>query len=494
MSKLDLFRRQFLFTKQNHFELPWTKFKIRDFYLYIHPELEISHISNDDIELYLLGFIYDYEDPSCTNLDILLKLSNSQTIEDLIENLAVYSGHFAIIFSSIDSLILLNDACAQFEIYYDTSLSNFGSQPKLLGKVIQALPYQSGKSADFYSSSLFHSWRIFIGETTHLENIKHLRSNHYINITQKSISRYFPKNVIHPISIENASTIVAAMLKGFIKAAALRNKIYMPVTAGWDSRVLFFASLDLDCQYYITKLKDMGDRHYDIVVPKRLTKSYNKNFAILTEVPYNEKDQLILNVSIDFARKQYKSDTLYKDHVNINGNISEIGRNYYGCFSSVSSEELSILYGLPSNSFASNQFEKWLEANSQMFLEMGFNTLDMFYWEEKMGNWAAKAKTEMNSLGIPIYSPFCSHKLLETLLSTPRDSRDKHLNKLYTAIIHQLVSEAKDIPINPTTKNTIKILLKKIGIYHTYEATRLKVRNRYSTGFNKRIKRYKILS
>ena len=76
----------------------------------------------------------------------------------------------------------------------------------------------------------------------------------------------------------------------------------------------------------------------------------------------------------------------------------------------------------------------------------------MFFWEESCGRYVAKAKTEMGTLGTTIFSPFSSHGLLTTLLSTPRKQRDKHFNKLYDSMIKLLSPDLAENPYQSITK------------------------------------------
>lgn len=466
MKKLELFRRQFLLTIHENFDLPWCERKIQNFNLYYHPDLEFEHSKNGRIELILLGFLFDYDHPEYSNKNILDSLSLTSSFEDFLENLSKYSGHYVIFYAENSNLILLNDACAQLEIYYDTSFSSFGSQPKLLGKVIKLRPYTLYEPIEYYQSTNFLSNNLFIGETTHIDNVKHLLPNHYIDIELKSIIRYFPRKKIQPISINEASIIACKMLKGYIKAASLRNKLYMGVTGGYDSRILFLASLEIDCKYYVSKLNDMTDRHYDIVIPQKLTEIYKKKFRIISEIPISREESEVQEMSIDFPRRINKTFGEYFNHVLINGNLSEIARNYYGYHKNISPNGLALLYLHCENKFVSTEYNKWLNKSSRLFLENGYDILDMFYWEEKMGNWAAKAKTEMGACGTVLYSPFCSHSLLTILLSTPRKDRDSHFNKLYNQMITDFSSESDKIPINPSLKKNLIILMKKLRIFN----------------------------
>ncbi len=467
MKELEFFRRQFLLTVHDNFDLPWERKKISEYNLFYHPELEFEHVAKEGIELYLLGFLFDCENPEYSNEQILNSLSNEKSFNGLLEQLFKYSGHYVIIYKSGDKLILLNDAVAQNEIYYDKSFSAFGSQPKLLNKVIALLPHTSSEPSKFYSSAEFLNRREFVGETTHIENIKHLPANHLIDIRLKKIDRFFPLNPIKPISIKNASSLVRKMLEGYIKAASIRHNLAMGVTGGYDSRVLFLASLNVECKYYVSKLSYLSDKHHDIFIPKKLTKVFHKEFTVISDrQDIDETASYVLDISVDFPRKIQKLGSYFDNHIIINGNLSEIARNCLGYSRNVTAKDLAFLYGYKNNDFVCEEYNKWLKTNSSLFSEMGYHILDMSYWEERMGIWAAKAKTEMSALGAIVYSPFCSHKLLITLLSTPRKYRDRHHNKLYNLIIKDFSPIAAKIPVNPTFRNSIIKLLKTLKIYN----------------------------
>lgn len=476
MKESDTFRKQFLFTTNDEFSLPWEREHLASFNLFYHPDLEFEHSVKDDVELYLLGFLFDYKNPEFSNKKILDSLSEAKGFDLFLESLSEYSGQFAIIYKEKEKLIILNDACAQREIYYDATFSSFGSQPKLLAKVLPVLPSESMEANEFYSSSEFLNRKEFIGETTHFGNILHLIPNHYIDINLKSVCRYYPSEKIHPVSIKEASQKACEMLKGYIKAASLRYSLYLGVTGGYDSRVLYLASLDVDCNYYVSRLSYMGDSHYDITISKRLTKLFNKKLQIITDHSSSEQEKDCLLSSVDFPRLENSPFRRSGNYILINGNISEIARNYYGYYKNLSPSGLAIINGYHGSKFVAMEYEKWLNHNLQIFSQKGYNVLDMFYWEERMGIWAAKAKTEMDAYGIIVYSPFCSNKLLTILLSTPRDQRDEQSNKLYDLIINSFSSKAGAIPVNPTRRKTIILLLKKIKLFNHLQNIKLRYR------------------
>ncbi len=478
MKGTELFRRQFLLTVKDDFDLPWISKKILHLNLFYHPELEFTHLSEKEIEIYLLGFIFDYKNPEFSNQQVVNSFSGIHSFDAFIKHLAQYSGHFVLILRLGKKIILMSDACGQYEIYYDTTYSTFGSQPKLMSKVIPLKPHSSADAKEFYQSSPeFKKQLLFIGDTTHVENIKHLLPNHYIDIEDQSVTRYFPNTPIKPISIDEAVPIATERLHGFIKAASLRNKLVMGLTAGVDSRTLFLSNLDVDCKYYVTRHPHMADDHYEIRIPQQVAKLFNKDFRAVTESPLSEHRKRLQEQSIDFPRHWNEPDKMYEDHLLINGNLSEIARNGYGRYTRVNVRMLASFRNFLGSNYAYHVYGDWMQKSSKTIAQNGYHILDLYYWEERMGNWTAKTKTEWNAMGKDIYSPFCSHDLLEILLSTPQKLRDRYNNILYKSIFKSISPVAAKIPINPSFLRRIYTLSTRLGFYGLIQRSRFLIKN-----------------
>ena len=261
------------------------------------------------------------------------------------------------------------------------------------------------------------------------------------------------------------------MLKGYIKSAEARGEISMAVTGGYDSRILFLASLDSKCNYFVHQHPSMGSNHYDITIPKKLTQIYNKKFLIVKDENINDKVLIeTYKKSIDHPRFLNLIVHPFPNSTTINGNISEVARNYFGDQKNISGEYLAEISGHAKINWVIDIYNTWLRESNQCF-EFGYHPLDLFYWEEKMGNWAAKSKTESNIFNQNIFSPFNSRELLIELLSTDRKLRDSHFNKLYNEIIKYLSNGRNGInkiPINPSKKQFIIRILKRLKIYNLY--------------------------
>ena len=471
IKKENRYRGQFLFTRDTVTTLGWDKIDINGFNLHFHNELMITCSVDGDRELVMLGSIYDWEMPAHTNQELLDSLCRTDTFDSFLKQLSKYLGEFVIIYKETGKLILLNDATGQHQIFYDTSFTTFGSQPKLLNEFIVPLPHTDRDLIEFYKSNLFHANKLFISDTTHLENVQHLLPNHYINVYEKSVIRYYPLEQINPVPVNEAVPKVCMMLKGYIKSVALRRKIAMAFTGGIDSRVLFFSSLEEECKYYVYKRSKMSDSFYDFTIPKIIAEKNDRAFEV---IPFTDTYEDYLD-SIDFPRDFHKPAKYFKDRIYLNGNISEMTRNMYGSLKKVSAQDLSIFKGYGRFKPVIKVYEKWLK-DADYIKSKGYNVLNLFHWEQGLGIWVAKGKIEDNAAGMDVVSPFNSRDLLTLLLSVPSKYRNFHDNKLYYSILLELSPNALDLPINPCFGSYAKKCLTKMGVFNKLKYISLKCR------------------
>lgn len=472
--------KQFLLTKNKKDFLNLKEIQtIGDFSLYVGENSEYCCVKNGNNEFHLLGVLYDWEFPSLSNAEILENISRNHTLEDILKSTGKYCGHFVLIVKIENKMFIVNDTAAQKEVYYDSDFTTFGSQPKLLGLATDLIDHTDKDAIEFYDSELFKRERLFINETTHKKNIYHLLPNHFLNVSEKKRERFFPNEKLEKNTNSYIVAKVTEILKGYIKAISMRNDIKMGVTGGYDSRVLFLASLDVECEYFVSQQSFMYKDFYDLVIPKSLSEHFGKklNLEIYEDYDVDMTNADYLN-DVDFPRfiKPIESDT--KHFIYINGNISEIARNYYGYFNRLSGSDLCFLMNNAVSKFIAKRYDKWL-VNRLLFEKYGYHYLDMFYWEEKMGNWAAKGKTESIAFNKDIISPFNSRDLIKLLLSSKRKDRDAYFNRLYDLLIYELSGKDEwitKLPVNPTTKKTIVKYMKKMGVFNLYRYVILKLR------------------
>jgi len=475
-----MFKKQFLFTdKPVQLIDNFIEVSIGKYHLQYNEILNYTIVTNITTEIHLLGDVFSYKSPELSNHSILKHLLLTENIDEFLINLSEHYGQYVIIYKNATHFILLNDACAQSEIYYTTDYTAFGSQVKILERCIEVIPHSDINAKAYYKSNEFNKLRLFINNTTHVKNVKHLYANHYIDINNKVIERFYPKQTNHKIAIDDAVVKVTTMLKGYLKAISLRYKICLPVTAGYDSRVLFLASLGLECNYFVTRFKEMDENHNDLVISKKLVELYNKDFKIIEDnVLEKENFDPSYEKSLDFPL--FLSPDVVEDRVIINGNISEIGRNGFYYIKWITSKNLNIANFFNIHPFITKEYSEWLKLNKKYFKSLKYHILDIFLWEQFMGIVHGKAKSQNKELGVTVMSPYNSRLLLDIMLGVDRNKRDRLDNELFNKIIAHLCDNNEAViklPINPSASKNKYLRIKKFKLHKLYSTLKIKLKS-----------------
>lgn len=479
-----LFTRQFLLTKKPTKNLEgWKQSTIGEYNLYTHPKLETCQFAENNVELLLIGYFFDYEKPEATNLDILRDLVN-EAFEPYIRHLDKYTGQFVLLRKDETSFTLISDAGAQREVYYNAEVSVLASQPKLMQLVDKGIPHSNKLADDFYKSAKFNKYRIYIGDTTQYNNIKHLKPNHYIDLSASNVIRFFPYKQKEENSFEFVVDESIKRITGFMNSMAKRyENVALPVTAGYDSRLLFAASQKIKCRYYIFRHRKLNDHHYDIYVPKKIFKhypDYRFEEIIYDETP-DEKSIKLHESSIDFPRTQNTALIFngfgknFSEYIVPDTIMSELARNRYGNFKKLNADDLSYLNHYYRNEFVTDEYQKWLNDSQDIILANGYHIPDLFYWEEVMGNWAAKSKTEYG-LATEFFSLLNSRELIDLMMSVNIQYRQPNNNILYNTIIKKCSPQALSQPMNPSRRTSMQILMQKMGIFDIYRFVKIKLK------------------
>ncbi|MBJ3793540.1 hypothetical protein I8J38_34180, partial [Bacillus sp. OA1] len=74
--------------------------------------------------------------------------------------------------------------------------------------------------------------------------------------------------------------------------------------------------------------------------------------------------------------------------------------------------------------------------------------LDLFYWEQRMGNWGTMYQAEQD-IAIEEFCPFNNRRLLIALLKLEKEYRQGPEHIIYKKMINSLWPETLSEPINP---------------------------------------------
>lgn len=268
------FHRQYLITSNREFDLPdWPRTDAGPYRIIHHPNLETCFLGQDDRTLSLMGFIIDPDHPARTNRDILQRLLTRKpdpaTLIRLTENLG---GRWLLLFTSPKGSIAFTDACGLRQLYYTKTADgaiHLAAQPELMKRVIPLEPDPDLDLKAFLDSRAYSREHQFFGNRTRYRSVLHLMPNHYLDLESLRSVRFFPLQPLGQRIGSRTLEPVAAILRGSIQALVHRYPLLLPVTSGWDSRVILAAAWEHleTIQTYVMQSPSLRASHPDLTIP-----------------------------------------------------------------------------------------------------------------------------------------------------------------------------------------------------------------------------------
>jgi len=472
-----IFRRQY-FISPLPLECPFENKieKINNRYsLFYHPDLVVTKVTNHNRTLILLGDFYDYQDPEASNWDILCK-SLEYEFSSLVERTFRLAGRFVLIYSDVSSIKLFSDAVAQRKIFHAVKDNQVycASNPHLLAQVLGIEKTSNNCWVEYYRSTEFRKkFNSNIGYFSLYDEIKQVLPNHYLDLLNYKINRFWPISKIEKLDDKEIVKISAQMVKGFITAAANRYPLMIPVTSGGDSRIILAATKDLtkNIFYYINFSKEIENKP-DIWVPQKLLQKHNRNFNVLFPNENNIDDEFkkafFLNNPMPndyFLPIIYNYYLNHSEKVNLPGGVIPIIKSlFYSKEKNITGKELARIYKVDRFPCSVLFYSEWLNEFNKECKDSNINLYDLLYWEERTCNWAGQIIQDKD-IAQEDFIPFNSQHLIATMLNYSRSKRMKPRYELHYEIIKKLWPELLRIPFNPSLKNTIKRKLLVFGIY-----------------------------
>jgi hypothetical protein len=473
-----MFRKQFIISGKKHIFMPgWVEQEAFNYKIKLHPETDYCYQNSENHFYCLIGNWYCAENPKHNNKEILSSILKQNRWEAQLESIQKLMGIFVFIQISKYSIRIVQDAAGLQELFYHSDYTLFASEIKLLSLFCEEKESDKEIVKSFFRSKEFLKNKLFILHHTSFDSFHRLTPNHYLDSSKKNTIRYFPNKHREEGNIYDVASFAANYLKNILYAVSLRHKLAIPLTGGIDSRVLFLASLELDAKYFVSQGKGVKDNHPDVSVSTYIAKKFNKPFKVHKFEKDNDEERLqkYFN-SITYPRFQELGIRPFEDgYLYVNGNVSEVARNLNGNYYKPNGAVLADWQDYANHTFPIQIYQNWLK-DKPLLDEHGYLFSDFFYWEERMGSWAAKSKTEFTAFRQEFISPFNSHLLLARLLSVNLKDRDRYGNRLYINIIKQLTKsdfvKVKNIPFNPGFKTYCFRIGKSLKFYALYKQLR----------------------
>ena len=409
----------------------------------------------------MLGFIIDPDNPERSNHQVLEALiSSSPNSERLFHNLQTLSGRFVLLYKTDSEYIVVGDPCGSRQIYYDPASNSITSSVKLYWDALGTDPKISGVKKEIISLEDFKILeQAWFGDESLDDRLFKLLPNHYYDFNKRCVER-IPINSSLFINEKELHEYACHILEGSMKAIRKRFQVLQTLTAGWDTRTLLAASREYtkDTEFVVFVAPDYDDTTHDIRIPLRLGRRFDlflrvvRPMAVRPDFIEELEKMGIVPLENRIPTLQYLYDHyLDKKVVRLAGLPSDIIKStYYGYTSGkVSSDMLyafSFYYG--KCSFFKQKLASWLGEVSDLCVDLGVQVLDLFYWEQRLGNWGATYAFDQD-IAIEEYWPHGHRNLLfsamridvkKTFSNLPATSIKQLSKKLWNDLLNEEVN------------------------------------------------------
>lgn len=440
------------------------------FHIYAHSSLNVSISSSTEGEIGLIGYIIDPLHPDLSNDSIVKEIAfNCKSIEDCFRMIQGYTGRYVLLIKKINSFIILGDACHLRQIYFgfDKNKLVVTSSLKFFLDFFRYELQSVAEKSSIINSSLYKKLEMsWYGDKSIDNRLNKLLPNHYFDVHKKEVKRLplFPDDNIKE---EDVLSYASSMLKGTYSALSKRYHLIQPLTAGWDSRILLSASKEVKDQIEYYVFGNPNSNIDDVRIPLSLSKSLDLNFKIIDRIPLSEdfleaykKEHIVPRVLPKTSNINYHFNCNYKKNtININGNCTEITRCFFGYTQHKITLDMLLVFSGYHNEvpFFKKAIKEWYNNALPFAKHYNISLLDLFYWEQRMGNWGALFPFELD-IAMEEISPFNNRSLLLSFLNINPQKRKSPKFSLFKNLIYGLWKETLCEPINPSCNSLLKFV------------------------------------
>lgn len=397
--------------------------------IHAHPALGLTQHTLDsrsDRELLCLGTLIDPRAPASSNRDIVERLFELASFAELEASLSGLGGRWLLLVRLNDESRVYGDAGGLRTCFYTATAEgvSFGSQPALLATLAGREPASNPREGLERSA---HADSYPLGVTPY-DGVQQLLPNHFLDLGKAERRRYWPLRKVPQRSCDEAARGIVELLRGSIHALALRCKLALPLTGGYDSRALLAAAWEVRDQLECFTVVDLATPAYDFVLPLRLARAFGLKHAFVRTDDATQAglELLVLNtggVWRDPNEQRILAFGKPQADVALLGNVSEViraGFYEYGNYPEhVDAALLARLSGWQGDPAAIEIYDRWLQALPP---DSDVHVLDLFYWEQRVGGWAALDSLATDTF-IEVISPYNCRDLLTLGLGVPLADR-----------------------------------------------------------------------
>lgn len=470
------FRRQFILGPHFVGEDPsWQRIAVdATLCLTAHPDLEVCRVAKLEKAITLVGYILDPAHPAAGNADIVARLVDRlRTCDDFFQHTAPFGGRWVLVVKDGARTVVFGDAAGLRQVVYTTGSTPgqiwCASQPGSVAELV-GLPID-GEAMAFLQTDAHRidSWPP--GDTTAYSGIKRLLPNHYLDLGTGRPRRFWPDSDLPTIPLRTAVTQSSEILRGLMESAQRRFDLMLPMTAGWDSRLMLAATQSManEIFFFTAIFPNRTERSEDVATPSRLLPRLGLKHTILDcRTGVDDEFAKTYRQNVLMAHEQYCPfaqalfDQTPSGGVCIKGDVGEIARCNFrlgrSSDSGVTAHELAALAGRPIHPFLINAFEGWLSGARGRSYNVPL--LDLFCWEQDAGRLHEMIQAECD-IARESFTPLNCRSLLTTMLSVPERHRQRPTFDLFRMLIQRLWPQTLMEPINGVLESGIEAVIRR---------------------------------
>jgi len=438
-------------------------FKIGTYHVYHCPTLTVYSRQVESYQKYVVLFGYaSYPDNwNLSEIELLDKILNFDCLNDICKYISRLVGRYSIFLFVEGEGYVFHDPTGQRTVYYTTSpgIDVFGTQPLILGEFCKL---EAGYKVELFFHSKYFKYADEYWLPSGLsiyENVLQLVPNHYLKLTTKQQIRYWPVEPLRHLSFDDTVEFLSSFLTEYVQSASKKQNLVLPLTSGFDSRVLLALSRGniIDNLICFTRIqrKNINKYHQDVVIPSIILKSIeHKHNIIITDRQVSASDEERYKLNNSTSRLQEGAALFSSGNEVINnkyvmhGNVSEMIKIRKSGKPYLSLRDFDVIpKGWFEIGFIQRHLQKWYDTAANIENDFGLHPYELFYWEHRLGNWAARSYNE-NDFAFDVFTPFNSRDVLSVSLMLDICYRSLPEAKLHRAIIYKLWPEIDKYPYN----------------------------------------------
>lgn len=463
-----LYRYQFFYGRSPFKTDGWTVYPMPDEnVLSTHPDLNVTQVKTNAFQVTLLGFILDPDRPDDDNVEILERLSRSAaSVEEWIQATEPLGGRWLVFLYHRDRAVVFNDPGGMRTAYYyqdDDGNVWLGTQPGLFQEQF-SLSF-SPEAVSYMNSPRFlekvETW--WPGKASPFAGVYHLHPNHYFDLKAKTPIRFWPTERFKRVPFEEGVRVAAETMKGMMTSAHKRFPLAMSLSSGLDSRMIFAACRDFAEDLFIFSMmyRHLTPDSDDVRVPSAMTQALNLSHHIVdARQPMSPEFEEIYSRNVTGIKDDWGKlvEARYRhvptERVILKGTGSEIVRCRYwplGVYPyRVTLRDLVNLPNLGDDPLVVNGFREWM-AEAIPTEKLGYKLLDLFSWENEVGNWYAMGQV-VNDLSHQDFAPISNRRFIKAMIGVDPKYRSYPEHVMERRITAVLWPELAKFPYTPSRK------------------------------------------